>query len=370
MSLVHIVIDARLYGPRHTGLGRYTKNLLIALSQLSTFAKYRFTLIIYPELKSEIKKDLGTKFELYSTKIRHYSLANQLILPFILWSLHPHLVHFTYLDKPILYLGKSVVTVHDLIKHFSRGPSTTTHTSWLYWPKYWGYLLMSWFIIRFNHIIVPSIYWRNFIIDKYKINPKKIVTTYEAVDNNFRIIHKSYIVNPKSYLLYTGNLYPHKNIIVLFQALQQLPHLKLKIICSRDIFQARVSQLARKLNISSQIEFLGYLKDNQFSKIYSQAIALVHPSILEGFSLTGLEAMSLDCPVIAANSSCLPEIYGQSVLYFDPHDPQELVRQIIKLQNSRRLRHKLINLGHLQIKKYSWTNTAVQTLNFYEQTLG
>ena len=54
----HIVIDARLYGPKHTGLGRYTKNLLVALTKLSDFKNYKFTLLIYPELESEIKKDL------------------------------------------------------------------------------------------------------------------------------------------------------------------------------------------------------------------------------------------------------------------------------------------------------------------------
>lgn len=366
---LHIVIDARLYGPRHTGLGRYTKNLLIALTNLPEFDRYRFTLIIYPELKSEIKKDLGNKFEYYVTRIRHYTFAEQFFLPAILWSLQPSLVHFTHLDKPILYFGKSVVTVHDLIRHFSKGSDTTTRSPLLYWPKYWGYLLMSSFIIRFNHLIVPSDFWRNYIIDYYKVAPNRIVTTHEAVDPSIMAPQQKLSTKPGNYLLYTGNLYPHKNIDVVFRALQKLPSLKLKIICARDIFHERAIKQTAKLGLAKQVEFLGYVPDEEFINVYQNALALVHPAFLEGFSLTGLEAMSLGTPVIAANSSCLPEIYEKSVLYFDPKDPNDLVKIIKQLQKSQALRKKLIGLGYSQVAKYSWTKTSAKTLSFYHQVL-
>jgi len=368
-----IVIDARLYGPKHTGLGRYTKNLLVALACLSDFNKYKFTLLIYPELESEINKDLGSKYKYYVTNIRHYSLLEQLLLPLVLYTLHPSLVHFSHLDKPILYFGKSVVTVHDLIRHFSHGPDTTTHTPWLYWPKYFGYLLMTRIILATSYLIVPSNFWRDYIVEKYKYDPHKIITTYEAVDPKLRIqspkLIKNFKLKIKNYVLYTGNLYPHKNIIVVFQALQQLPTLKLKIICARDVFQQQALELAQKLHLESQVSFLGYVKDSDFQPLYSSALALVHPAILEGFSLTGLEAMTLGCPVIAANSSCLPEIYQQSVLYFDPHNPQQLVDQITKLQQQPKTRQKLVTLGYSQVAKYSWSQTATQTLQFYGQII-
>jgi len=77
--------------------------------------------------------------------------------------------------------------------------------------------------------------------------------------------------------------------------------------------------------------------------------------------------MALNCPVIAANSSCLPEIYQDSVLYFDPKDPSDLVKQIKLLQSSPNLRNKLITLGQKQIAKYSWAKTAQETLSFYQK---
>lgn len=365
----HILIDARLYGPKHTGLGRYTKNLLIGLQKLPDFKKYRFTLLVYPELLPEIKNDLGQNFTYLTTKLRHYSLKEQLFLPTLIHKLHPDLVHFTHLDKAIFYPGNSVVTIHDLIRHFSKGAETTTKSPLLYWPKYWGYLLMTRVILRTSHVIVPSNYWRNFILDNYHLSPDKIVTTYEAVDPNFLQAKQLISKSPENYLIYTGNLYPHKNIEVVLHALQKMPQVKLKIICARSVFTQKIENLISSLGLQKQAEFLGYVPDQEFFRIYRQAIALVHPSLLEGFSLTGLEAMALNCPVIAADSSCLPEIYANSVLYFDPHDSDSLVKQISKLQNSPALRLKLIKLGRQQLAKYSWTKTAAQTLKFYQKIL-
>lgn len=123
------------------------------------------------------------------------------------------------------------------------------------------------------------------------------------------------------------------------------------------------------MDLQKQVEFLGFLPDSKFKKVYSEALALVHPSFMEGFSLTGLEAMALNCPVISSNSSCLPEIYGPSVLYFNPHSSRQLISQIKKLQKSKNLRLKLIKLGHQQIKKYSWIDTAQKTLTVYKKIL-
>jgi len=366
----HILIDARLYGPQHTGIGRYTKNLLLHLVKTRLFKKYHFSLIVNQNQIDEIKSDLGYSFKLIPTNIPVYSLKEQLLLPLVIKRYHPDLVHFTHFNKPIIYFGLSIVTIHDLIKHFYKGKDTTTKNKFLYWLKYLSYLLVSFFSIKTNHIIVPSNFWRQYLLKKFKVKPNNIITTYEAVDPNF-LSNKLKVENSKieNYLIYTGNLYPHKNFSIILKALKSLPDLKLKVICARDIFQDRAEDMARKNHISSQVEFLGYLKDNQFKNIYQHALALVHPSFMEGFSLTGLEAMSLNCPVISSTSSCLPEIYQDSVLYFDPNKAIQLIDQIKTLQNNPKLRTTLIKKGHIQAKKYSWHNTANQTADFYQKVL-
>lgn len=370
MKIKHIVIDARLYGPKHTGIGRYTKNLLKALKNLPDFKKYKFTLIIYKNLEEEIKKDLGSSFNYVTTNIHHYSIGEQLFLPFILYSLNADLVHFTHFNKPILYFKKSVITIHDLIKHFFTGKDTTTKNQFLYTFKHLGYLFLTNTIVKRNQIIVPSNFWREYLLKKFKLNPSKVVITNEAVDPTFLINNQNdFIKIPQNYIIYTGNLYTHKNIKIILEALKDLPDISLKIICARSFFSDKLKTQISNMGIKKQVEFLGYLDDLQFKNVYQQALALVHPSLMEGFSLTGLEAMALNCPVISSNASCLPEIYGNSVLYFDPYNSKDLVEKINKLKNNLKLRQKLIDLGHQQLQKYSWTKTAKLTMAVYQNLL-
>ncbi len=366
----HIVIDTRLYGPKHTGIGRYTKNLLIALKNLPNFSDYKFTLLVYKDLELEVKNDLGNNFNYLITDIKHYSLKEQILLPIVLYRLKPDLVHFTHFNKPIFYFGNSVITIHDLIKHFFKGPQNSTKSSLVYWPKYFFYRIFTNFIIKHNNIIVPSNFWRDYLIKNFHLLPTSVTTTHEAVDPKF-FDTKYKILNTKyqNYILYTGNLYPHKNIEVIIKALKSIPDIKLKIICARNYFSQKIENLVAQNHLKTQVEFLGYIDDKDFQKIYSQALALVHPSLMEGFSLTGLEAMALSCPVISSDSSCLPEIYENSVLYFNPHDHQQLIKQIIKLKKSPKLRQQMIKKGHLQVQKYSWNSTAQKTFSVYKKIL-
>jgi len=354
----NILIDARLYGSKHTGIGRYTKNLLIALSHLPKFKNYNFSVLVskqYPELKS---------YKQIITKIPHYSIQEQLFLPSKIYNLRPDLVHFTHFNKPIFYKGLSVITIHDLIKHFFKGLNTTTKNPFQYWPTHWFYLFLTFINIKKNYLITPSNFWRDYIIKQYKINPKKIITTHEAVDPAFLVRADRSVCPSKNYIVYTGNLYPHKNVNIIVEALKYLPDLKLKIICGRDQFFENFKELHKN---NQQIEFYGYLSDNEIQKIYSKALCLVHPSLMEGFSLTGLEAMSVNCPVLSSNLSCLPEIYQDSVMYFDPHNALDLANKIKSLTPT--VRKELIAKGQKQIAKYSWSKTAQLTLDFYEKIL-
>ncbi len=139
----HIVIDARLYGPAKTGIGRYTQNLLLALPQQKNFNKYQFGLIVKQEDLDTVKQDLGISYRYFPTDISHYSFSEQILLPPFISKLKPNLVHFTHFNKPLFYTGLSVITIHDLIKHYFRGKSTTTKSVFTYWPKYLAYRLAT-----------------------------------------------------------------------------------------------------------------------------------------------------------------------------------------------------------------------------------
>ena len=165
----------------------------------------------------------------------------------------------------------------------------------------------------------------------------------------------------KPYLLYVGNLYPHKNIPVLIKAAQKV-NIDLNVVCARTIF-------ADRLPMSKYVHFLGHLSDDQLKKQYQGAFAFVTPSLIEGFGLPGLEAMASGCPVIAARASCLPEIYGDAALFFDPYDVNDLVAKVKLLQSDPKLRPALISQGKIQAKKYSWRKMAQQTWQIYQKIL-
>lgn len=348
-----ICIDARMWGIKHTGIGRYIENLIDNLPG-------EVILIVPPELKDEPKL---AKFKKYYARFHPYSLLAQLEMLWILSFIRPDVLHIPHFTIPVFWPGKMVVTIHDLIKHISKGKDTTTRNPFLYWPKYFGYLVIVWLAVhRASHIIVPANYWKNILQKKYHLNPNKISVTYEGVAP----VYFSKSSNPVSvgsgspYVAYTGNLYPHKNVPILIQAIKLLEgKVNLVISCARSVFSDR-------LETSKYVKFLGQTSDTDLVAIYKQSLAFVTPSLIEGFGLPGLEAMAAGTPVIAAKASCLPEIYGNAAIFFDPHDPVDLADKINSLLIDPKLRQKYINLGKKQVSKYSWATMAKATWQIYQ----
>ena len=351
--MTKICIDARMWGIRHTGIGRYIENLIDNLPG-------EVVLIVPPELKNEPKL---AKFKKYYARFHPYSALAQLEMLWVLSFIRPDLLHVPHFTIPILWPGKMVVTIHDLIKHISKGRDTTTRHPFLYWPKYFGYLIIVWLAVhRASHIIVPAKYWKNILEKKYHLDTNKISVTYEGVAP----IYFSKVTNPvgvgsgSPYVAYTGNLYPHKNVPILLSAIKLLKgKVNLVISCARSIF-------ADRLETSKYVKFLGQVSDSDLVAIYKQSLAFVTPSLIEGFGLPGLEAMAAGTPVIAARASCLPEIYGDAAIFFDPHDPVDLADKINSLLIDPKLRQKYITLGIEQVKKYSWATMAKTTWQIYQ----
>lgn len=162
-----------------------------------------------------------------------------------------------------------------------------------------------------------------------------------------------------NYLVYTGNLYPHKNVNIAIAAAEKLK-IPLKIICARSVFEKKIIK-------SDYVEFLGRLTDTEMKKVYKEALAFVFPSLIEGFGLPGLEAMSVGLPVVAANSSCLPEVYEDAALFFDPFNVDDLVAKISLIRDNKAKRAELIKKGFSQVKKYSWSKMSAQTWDIYKK---
>ncbi len=377
-----IVFDARMYGLEHAGIGRYVMNLLKNLEIRPPSAmprrgrgnpKFEIILLVKREKVESVKAELGDRFKYIPVRSRHYSFFEQIEIPFILTKVKPDLVHFPHFNAPILWRNDFVVTIHDLIKHYFTGKETTTRTKWLYLFKHWAYKLqINHALNRSKLIFVPSQFWKDKLADDFCVESEKIMVTPEATDDVYfkprSKAKQNYDMKPP-YLIYTGSVYSHKNIKIVFEALQDLPEIELGIACSRNVFTDRVQKTAIKMGLGNQFKFLGFVPDEDLQEIYQGAVALVQPSLMEGFGLTGLEAMSAGVPVIAADASCLPEVYGEGAVYFDPYDKDNLVERIKDLINDENLRQRVIDQGRKRVKDFSWKKTAKLTFQGYKKAL-
>jgi len=368
-----IIIDARMYGLENAGIGRYLINLINEIEKKDNKNIY---LLLLRKKYFDNLKFTNKNFQKVLADYQHYSLKEQILLPLQLIKLKGDLVHFPHFNVPLFWFGKYVVTIHDLIKHESRGMETTTRSPLAYWLKHLLYLLtVNHAVRKACWIITPSYFWKKELVKRYGLSENKINVTYEGVADGLlsqktnadpqKILAKYNIQKP--FIIYTGSLYPHKNVERLVKAVAIINQdLKLVIVCARNVFYQRFLQKIKELKAEKFVNLVGFVPDEELAVIYKQAQVLVFPSFWEGFGLPGLEAMGSGLPVIAAKASCLPEIYGQAALYFNPLDERELAEKIQRIRTDKKLREDLIKKGFDQVKKYSWSKMAKETLEIYE----
>jgi glycosyltransferase involved in cell wall biosynthesis len=372
-----IAIDCRFWGLENTGLGRYTMRLVNELAQLD---KHHHYFLLFRQSAYYNYTRIAAKFHGVLAEAPHYSLKEQLRFPSIINSIKPDVLHVPHFNIPVLWRGKLVVTIHDLIKNQSVGRNSTTLPVYKYWLKRLVYKqVVNHAISESQAILVPSQFTKQEILENYAVSPNKITVTYEAPDavyfekqpitytNKSSVLKKYGLTIP--YLIYTGNVYPHKNLELLVKAVQELKHtqLQLAVVCARNVFQGRLQEIAAKHHIYSRVKFLDSVPDADLRQLYRYSEAFVTPSLLEGFGLSGLEAMAAGTPVLAAYASCLPEVYGDAAIYFNPHNHHDVVDKINEvLQFNMTQRSNHVNVGIAHAQTFSWKRMAEQTLEVYQ----
>lgn len=361
-----IGIDARFAGPQGTGLGKYTEKLIENLQKIDK--KNRFILFLRKSNWDYLKLT-EKNFEKSLADVKWYSLEEQYKLPKIFSEKNLDLLHIPHFNAPIFYKGKFIVTIHDLIHHHFNESSSTTKNMLAFRLKRFGYhLIINNAIKKCSRILVPSKFVKDEIIKYFHVDSEKIAVTYEAAEEEYFDVNRfSAPRTQKPYLLYVGNVYPHKNIEKLLDALKLIKsELKLSIVCPRNVFEKRIQETITTRSLEKRVEFMGYLPTSKLKTIFQKASAYVFPSLSEGFGIPGLNAMAASLPVIAANIPTLKEIYGDAALYFDPRDPKDIAEKIHKILSDPQTRSFLIQKGNEQVKKYSWQKMATETLNVYE----
>jgi len=262
-----------------------------------------------------------------------------------------------------------VVTVHDLVRCcFAVARETIMEKLFI--------RLDIRYIKRASHIIAVSRNTRDDLIKYLKIPDDKISVIYNGIDHS---IFKPYNIKvlDKPYILYVGSERPRKNLGRLFDAFAKLkpefPELKLVKVgaCGRcEEYRRETMMRLDSLGITQDVIFVDYTSDLGLAHYYSSAALLAYPSLYEGFGLPPLEAMACGCPVVTSNTSSLPEVVGEAAILVNPYDTDSLARAMRQVLTDSELRDNMVKKGLEQAKKFSWEETARQTLEVYNRVAG
>lgn len=377
-----IGIDCRLWD--ETGVGRYIRNLVYNLQKIDKKNEYVLFVLSkdYEAVKFQISSRFDwDKFQIVKADVRWHSIAEQLEFPKILKKENLDLMHFSYFSVPIFYNRPYVVTIHDLIiNHFPTGKAST-----LPFPIYSLKLLGYKFLIvqaarKAKKIITVSNATKKEILDHLKVSEGKIIVAYEGIDDkvtNLNSAMQNQLPNKfknTKYFLYVGNAYPHKNLERLLKAFNMLidTNISLVLVGKDDYFYKRLKKKVEEMKLLDKVIFLKNVNDEELANLYKNAIALVVPSLMEGFGLPALEAMANKCLVLASDIPSLKETCGNAALYFNPLSIDELADKfrMVSLHTTEYGRlEELRKKGVERARKFSWRKMAEETLQVYEDSV-
>ena len=370
---MQIGIDARMYGPNvgGGGLGRYVEQFVKELPSVDQ--KNRYVLFV-KENGGWKNKVFAPTIETKQIDIHWYTLKEQLLLAPMMDKAHLDLIHFPHWNVPVGIKTPFVVTIHDLIllsqPHSARA---TTRNQLVYHLKYQGFkYVLSHAVRASKKIITVSEATKADILKHFPdVSAEKICVIYEGITSLPRPTEPPSPWTKAPYLLYVGNAYPHKNLETLLAAFQLLhekfPDLHLFFAGRADVFSERLQEKIEKMTEHAFIHFVPDPTDERLTELYAKALVYVFPSLIEGFGLPPLEAMSQSVPVAASDIPCLREILGEAAAFFPPNDPEQIAKTIAELVEDKSKREALIFAGKQRIKAYSWKTMTKEIVSVYEQ---
>lgn len=236
---------------------------------------------------------------------------------------------------------------------------------------------------RMHAVVAVSNYARDEIIEYYKINPNRVYVAPAGADEYFKplIVNRQLIKELEEtynirhpFILSVGRLDPHKNILRLLDAyilLQQrgVTEHHLVLVGGKHLpeYSKLVDAKIKSNNLTDVVHCPAFVKEPDLPKIYSAATALIYPSLHEGFGLPIIEAMACGTPVIASNTTSLPEVAGDAALLVNPESVDEIASSILRLLRNKRLREELIHKGLERAKFFTWEEHAEAIVNIYRK---
>lgn len=364
---MHIVIDARV---RRASTGRYTDRLVEHLQKIDTENDY--TILVQPD---DDWKFTNPKFKTVPCKYQQFSFnpIDQIAFSWQIYRLKPDLTHFTMTQQPLFYFGNIVTTTHDLtMLRFMRA---SRFPEWLHRIGLVLYKFLFWSAHKKSKkIIVPTDFVAKDLAEYQPFTKDKLVRTYEAGELPASGPAKKPAGIDKPFIFHVGQPLPHKNVerlIKAFEILKTSQH-ELKLILPGKIsgvFKDDVASWIAASPAKDSIIVPGFISDEELKWLFENAECYALPSLSEGFGLLGLEAMANNCPLVSSNATCMPEVYQDAALYFDPYDPKDIAEKIQAVIDQPKLGKDLVTKGNKVFAQYSWEKMAKETLQVYKDVL-
>ena len=363
-----IGVDCRLWN--ETGVGRYIRNLVAELGLLDKKNEY---VLFFLKDEFETVPVPGKNFRKVLADIRWHTFAEQTKFKKIVEQERLDLVHFPYFSYPVGVKTKFVITIHDLIiDHFATGKASTLSAPFYFFKRLGYQFVLKNAIKHAATVIAVSGATKQEIIDHYRPHPEKVVITYEGIEKSLSKENEEKIDVKKPFFFYVGNAYPHKNLERLVEAFslfhQSNPDVHYIFVGKEDYFSKQLEKLVTEKQLSENISFYKSVSDKQLAYLYHQAVGLVVPSLMEGFGLPALEAMSNGCLVLASEIPAFLEVCGDVPLYFDPYNTSDIAEKLDSVYKGKvaHIQEKK-NQGMQRAKKFSWREMARETLNVYQK---
>ncbi len=359
-----IGIDARLY--YQTGVGVYLRNLLSFLQRMAP-KDIVFYVYLMREDVDKIKFE-NKNFIKRGVTYKWHSFEEQFDFGRKLYEDNLDLTHFTYFSYPITYKGKFIATVHDTTPLLYKTGRASTKNQLVYEVKHFFFrIVLSSQVRNASLIITPSLSVKKQLVKTYGSHlAKKIIPIYEGVNQELLGLEENGSLKSrfnKDFFIYVGNFYPHKNVERLVRAFAKIKKdIQLILVGPDDYFSAHLIQLIKKLNQQKRITIYTNPTKEDLIFFYKHALALINPSLSEGFGLPQIEAAYFNLPIIASNIDVFKEILKKNYLSFDPYKEEDIVGKINRFLETRpKFDYREV------LKDCSFEQMAKETLKIYQR---
>ncbi|MGC2110062.1 MAG: glycosyltransferase family 1 protein [Candidatus Korobacteraceae bacterium] len=356
-----VVIDARCL---LTGIGTYTLNLVRGLKSFGDFHLRALTL--------EAHKDTLHPFcdEVDVVNAPIYSFREQVE---IARAAHPcDLLHVPHYNAPLLHRGTMLVSIHDLT-HILDDSFRSTWKSRIYAQP-----MLRMAASNADHIFTVSEYSKRQIIEHLDVHSDKVTVVYNGVSPQFfpearddaRRSTGSRHGFEGPYLLYVGNLKPHKNVAGLLRAFALarsrggVAH-KLLVVGNDVTGRPQMMTLAKELGLNGSAVFVPSVSVESLRTIYSGADLTILPSFEEGFGLPIVESMACGTPVSCSSAASMPEVGGDAAAYFDPAKFESIAHVMEQVLSSPERMREMRELGIAQAARFTWESCARKHYDVY-----